>query len=244
MPKAIPNANKADKKGQQPLPPALQPENEEVLEGEEQGGFEEYMAKELAEFEADEEDDLEEEMEEEEEEEEEDEEGDEGRHMAELQQLQQTDPEFFAFLQKNDPSLLRFRLEGEEEEDAERAPRRAAPAWLGSTSKKAVTRGCREFEALCRRLGGGEGREEDEKEEEDDERRQETIVRWGLGPGLRLAARCGTRVQRRLFSAVALLLAQAAGGWRALALEALGEPPAWSSGQWLRFCLFFFLLLF
>lgn len=57
----------------------------------------------------------------------------------------------------------------------------------------------------------------------------ETVVRWGLGPGLRLCARAGPRLARRLCAAAAALLSEAAAPWRALALQALARPEAWNA---------------
>jgi nucleolar complex protein 2 len=150
-----------------------------------EGEFEEYLQKELADFEIDEED--EEDDDEQVDEDDDDEEGDDlqEQHNAELQQLRETDPEFFAFLQKNDPSLLQF---GEDEDEDKEEEPEERPAWVGRTGKKAVAKGCREFELACKRLTGEGVGEEDEAEHAD-----ETVVRWGLGPGLRLAAQAGQK---------------------------------------------------
>lgn len=115
-----------------------------------EGGFEDYLEKELQDFEVDEEEEDEEEKidVDVDEDDEDDEDGDDlqEQHNAELQQLRETDPEFFAFLQKNDPSLLQFGEEQEggddEDEDEEEAEER--PAWVGRSGKKAVAKAKKE----------------------------------------------------------------------------------------------------
>ncbi len=131
-------------------------------------------------------------------------------------------------MQKNDPSLLQFGDEaGDQDQDEEQDELEERPAWVGRTGKRAVAKGCREFDLVCKRLTG-EGANDDENL---DSNADETVIRWGLGPGLRLAATAGAKAQKRAWGGAALLVNEAASGWRALALEALAKPECWNKAD-------------
>jgi len=160
--------------------------------------------------EVDEEEDEESGSDDDEEDEEEDEEGEGKGHRDELEELQSKDPEFFKFLQNNNPELLEFEesvgneeVDEEGKNDAEKKRGVSSPADDGSDdddgSDEEEEEDEEEAAALAEMAAAGEDDDEEDDDEEDDE--------GGVGPSASPAAEAsgaGAGVAVTLFEVGAL----------------------------------------